>query len=329
MKYNFDYNLIVYGKKGTFELINYCIGEIVITYHKTGSASCLEFTVAKNIGGEFSFIEGEKVKFFVNNEAIFSGYVFSKERNGDNFIKVCVFDSLRYLKNKDTYIYSYKTASEVVKMLANDFKLDFSQIDNSEYKISYRIEENKTLFDIIASAIEITYKNTGKRFVLFDNAGSLYFKNENNLILPLSLSVTDNSIIDFSCKTDIDRDTFTKVKLFQRNKTKKIDKSFVVQSDSGINDFGVLQYYEKMPDYYNDFQIKNYAQNILKNKSRIKKTLSVKCIGLGIGEQYIRAGNSIFIKNLDIGEEIINGYVIINKCIHRFSNSEHIIELFF
>lgn len=324
-----EYKIFAGGKKGVFDITPFCVGDIKVTSVRTGKAGCIEFTVGRNLGRSFSFFEGDFIKFYVDGNIIFSGFIFSKERNAEHFIKVVAYDQLRYLKNKDTYCYSFKTASDVVMMIIKDFSLKYDSIDNSGYVINARIEENKSLFDIILNAADITYKNTGRRFVLFDMAGKLCFKDENNLKLPLSISIDDVDIIDFACKTDIDSDTFTQVKLFQKNKTKKIDKSIVVRNDSGIQSFGVLQYFEKMPDEYNDFQLKSCAESILKEKNRVKTSFSVKCMGRNLGEENIRAGNGIFINAIDIGEEIAEGFYFIKKCVHTFSSGLHIIEMHF
>ncbi|MCI8806298.1 MAG: hypothetical protein HFE59_10585 [Clostridiales bacterium] len=324
-----EYRIVVGGKKGTFDLTEFCAGEAVITSYKKGRAASLEFTVMRDTEGKFVFFEGDYVKFFAGKNIIFAGFVFSKERNSDHFIKVKVYDQLRYLKNKDTYSYVFKTASDVVMDIVKNFNLKYGQIDNSVYVIASRIEENKSLFDIILNAVDITYKNTGKNFILFDKAGRIYFKNEANLKLPLELSVRDKSVIDFYGRTDIDSDTFSKVKLLWQDKRKDLKSLVTAESEEGMNKFGILQYFEKMSGEYNNFQLKECAESILKEKNRVSSKFSFKCIGLGNGEELIRAGNGIFIDSLDIGEEIINGFKFIDKCIHRFSFNEHIIEMEF
>jgi len=324
-----EYKIIVGGKKGTFDLTPFCVGEAVITSYIKGRAACLEFTVMRSSDGKFVFFEGDCVKFIAGKNVIFLGFVFSKERNSDRFIKVLVYDQLRYLKNKDTYNYSFKTASDVVMMIIKNFNLKYAQVDNSAYIIASRIEENKSLFDIILNAVDITYKNTGKNFILFDRAGKICFKNEASLRLPLELSLRDKSVVDFYCKTDIDSDTFSRVKLFAQNKKKDIYNVVCTESKEGIDRFGVLQYFEKMPDDYNTFQLKACAENILNEKNRVNTRFSVKCAGLGNGEETIRAGNGIFIDSLDIGENIISGFKSIVKCVHRFSFNQHTVEMEF
>ncbi len=317
------------GRDGVFDLTPYCVGEIVLTSYKRGSASCLEFEAGRNIGGKFSFFEGDWIKFLVDEKVVFLGYVFSKRRNGEHFIRVTAYDQLRYFKNRNTYNYSFKTASQVVSMIASDFNLKLGEVDNSEYVIGSRIEENKTLFDIILNAVDLTFKNTGRYFVLFDKGGYLCFKSLDSLRLSDSLSVSYSNIIDFNCMTDIDKDTFSKIKLFQLNKKKKINRSFEIESEQGVKNFGVLQYFEKVPDEYNKFQIENYAQTILKEKNRVRRTFDIECLGMGKGEEIIRGGNSVFIDGLDIGEEIVSGFLTVVKCSHYFSAGRHIYHMWF
>ena len=313
-----DIKILVTSRGKIFDLTKVCIGEAILTSFRAGKATSFTFNVGRGLGESFKFFEGDCVKLIIDDKVLFLGYIFSKERDSGQIIKVCAYDQLRYLKNRDTYNYSYKSASDVVKMIAADFKLKTGSIDNSGFIIASRIEESKTLFDIILNAVDLTYKNTGKYFILFDDAGKLCFKNQENLKMPFMLSPNDGSIIDFS-----------KVKLYQRNKKKKINKVFSLSDDSGVGEFGVLQYFEKVPYEYNDFQVKEYAKSILKSKSRKKRVFSVRCLGFDKGEAFIRAGNGIFIKDLDIGEEIISGKVFITKCVHTFRGGEHIMDLTF
>lgn len=312
-----------------FDLTNACIDEVILTSFSVGKASSLEFRVGRGFGKSFEFFEGDCVKLIVDEKVLFLGYIFSKERTSEHIITVCAYDQLRYLKNKDTYNYSYKTASDVVKMIATDFKLKTGEIDNSGFIIASRIEEGKSLFDIILNAVDLTYKNTGKYFILFDDAGKLCFKNQQNLKRSFIISPQDGSVVDFSCRTDIDSETFTKVKLYQRNKKKQINKVFSISDNTSVDKFGVLQYFEKVPYEYNDFQVREYAKSILESGSKRKRVFSVKCLGFGNGEATIRAGNGVFIKNLDIGDEIIFDTVFISKCVHTFRGCEHILDLTF
>mgnify|MGYP007112105293 CR=1 FL=1 len=61
-----------------------------------------------------NFTEGDAVRMKVNGTGVFYGFVFKKKRDKQGIITVTAYDQLRYLKNKDTYVYTNKTASEPV-----------------------------------------------------------------------------------------------------------------------------------------------------------------------------------------------------------------------
>ena len=90
---------------------------------------------------DLDFTEGNHVTFTVNGTVVFSGYVFSKNRDKKDIITVTAYDQLRYLKNKDCYVYYDKTATEVIKMIAEDYGLTLGDVANTEYKIPKRIEK--------------------------------------------------------------------------------------------------------------------------------------------------------------------------------------------
>lgn len=72
---------------------------------------------------DINITEGNPVRLKKDNVNIFYGFIFSMDKKKDNTRSITAYDQLRYFKNKDTYVYENKTASEVIKMLANDFNL--------------------------------------------------------------------------------------------------------------------------------------------------------------------------------------------------------------
>ena len=64
----------------------------------------------------------------VNGKNVFYGFVFIKKRDKDGIISVTAYDQLRYLKNKDTYVYTNKTAGEFIQMVASDFNMQTGTI---------------------------------------------------------------------------------------------------------------------------------------------------------------------------------------------------------
>ena len=120
-----------------------------------------------------NFSEGSAVQLRVDGAKVFFGFVFTQKRDKENRISVTAYDQLRYLKNKDTYMYENQTASEVIRMIAADFALNVGEIEDTGYVIAERSEMDTSLFDIIQNALDITLVNTKQMFVLYDDFGKL------------------------------------------------------------------------------------------------------------------------------------------------------------
>lgn len=100
--------------------------------------------------------EGDLVNFKVNGKLVFVGYIFEKKRSKDNFIEVMAYDQCKYLKSEGYYVFDgKKTASELIKALAEDLAIKVGDITPTTYKIGY-IYDGKTYQDIILDMLKQT-----------------------------------------------------------------------------------------------------------------------------------------------------------------------------
>ena len=100
--------------------------------------------------------EGDLVNFKVNGKLVFVGYIFEKKRSKDNFIEVTAYDQCKYLKSEGYYVFDgKKTASELIKALAEDLSIKVGDITPTTYKIGY-IYDGKTYQDIILDMLKQT-----------------------------------------------------------------------------------------------------------------------------------------------------------------------------
>ena len=321
--------LIVMSNNDIYDISDLCGGDIKVDREITGSPSKLTFTAYKNVTAEtaYAFYEGDNVKLWIDDYPMFSGYIFAKKRGKEQEIEVTAFDQIRYLKNKDTYTYDYNKASDMMKMIAADYKLKTGEIEDTEFVIESYVEENKSLFDIILDGIDMTLSNIKKWFVLYDDFGKLTLKNIHNMRLPLLMVTDDGTVTDFTYKTDIDSDTYNLIKMYRDNKDTGKRETFGSQDKGNQKKWGILQLYEKAPDSYNEAQIGYYTDKLLEMKNRVKQSLSVECVGMGNGEVEIRGGSEIFVKIDNCGENNINNWMVVKKCTHTFSNNKHTFKI--
>ena len=289
-------------------------GSVTWETTRIGQPGKLTFSVVND--DDLDFQEGNPVIFKAGEKNIFFGFVFTKSRDKEQIIKVTAYDQLRYLKNKDTYVYTKKKASDVVKMIAKDFNLNAGEIADTGYVIPSRIRENMTLFDMIYDALDLTLLNRRKLYVLYDDFGKLTLKDVETMKIP-DLVLGEYNSQNFSYTTDIDSDTHNKVKLYRDNEETGKREVYIAQDSSNINNWGVLQYFDKVDENTNP---KAKAESILKLKNKKKRTLQLKDI---LGDIRVRAGSSAMTLLEDVGDISVTQYMLVEKCKHVFGNDEH------
>lgn len=188
--------------------------EVKIEWDRHGSPGKLTFTTVKVKTGGMSFSEGDKVIFYYNDNPIFVGYVFTKKRDKQHHIQVTCYDQLRYFKNKFSYGFTNKTATQIIKQLCEDFELNVGTLDDSKYVIPTLFQENKEAWDVVLSATEETLANNGNMFVLYDDAGKITYKNCANMVS--DIVITDTTAENFDYSSSIDEETYNSVVLYYK-----------------------------------------------------------------------------------------------------------------
>ena len=286
------------------------------TTERVGSPSKLRFTVVKD--DVIAFQEGDPVMLKIDGQSVFYGFVFTKKRNREHHIEVTAFDQLRYLKNKDTYVYENKTASQVVRMIADDFNLNLGTVESTGFVIPSRVEDDQSLFDIIQNALDLELQNKGELFCLYDDFGKLTLRNIASMKLDVLIDV--ETAEDFDYKSSIDERTYNKIKLTYDNEDSGEREVYIVKDSSKINAWGVLQYYEKLQKGENG---KAKADALLKLYGQ--KTRNLK-VNNGLGDIRCRAGTMIPVQ-LYLGDVSVSSYLVVEKAAHVFKNNQHLMSL--
>lgn len=294
------------------------VESVTIEWERQGQPGKLTADIVKTPG--LSFQEGDPCRFSVDGSPVFYGFVFEKARKGsmDQVITITVYDQLYYLKNKDTYVYTSKTASDVIRMIAEDFQLNVGSLADTGYTIASRVEDNKTLADIIQTALDETLKATSQMYVLYDDVGKLTLKNIGDM--KMELLIDDETAGDFDYKTSIAAQTYDKVKLSYENKDTGKREIFIAQDSSNINQWGVLQYCEKIDSTANAKVMADALLNLYNTKTR---TLKLKNV---LGDIRVRAGTMLVV-TLGLGDMNLSSYLMVEQVKHTFSNEQHFMDL--
>ena len=290
---------------------------VKIEWERTGSPGKLTFTTVKIPNAGMSFSEGDQVCFYYNEKLIFVGYVFTKKRDREHHIDVTCYDQLRYLKNKFTYVFENKTATQIIQALCADFGLNVGGMDNTSYVIPSLAEENKSAFDITLGVLEDTLLNTGNMYTLYDDCGSISLKNSANMISNTLIMETTAENFDYS--SSIDDETYNSIMLYYKEDDNKITL-YTASSPDRISQWGTLRYFEEVK---NKTIAQNKANSLLELYN--KKTRELKVNG-AFGDTSVRGGTLIPVK-LNLGDIEVNNYMLVQKVTHKFENDYYTMDL--
>ncbi len=283
---------------------------------RKGSPGKLTFTVVKD--QNISFTEGNPVRLTVDGVNLFYGFIFTKKRDKEQNITVTAYDQLRYLKNKDTYVYTNKTASDFIKMVANDYNLNLGTIENTSYIIASRVEDNTTLIDMVQNALDLELTNKKTMYVLYDDFGKLTLKALERM--KLGVVIDEETGENFDYTSTIDSQTYNKIKLVYENEKTGKREVYIAQDSNNINNWGILQYYDTLQEGENGQAKVNALLSLYNAKTRNLKITNA------LGNLKVRAGSMVVV-NLNLGDVLVQNFMLVERCKHTFNESEHKMEI--
>lgn len=286
----------------------------------------LKFKVPKD--KTLNFQEGDRVQFSVNGTVVFYGFVFEKSRDREAVISVTAYDQLRYLKNKDCYVYNSKSASELIKMICDDYNLSVADGDglaHTQVKVSH-IEDNKTLADIISYALAFTtiYGPGHPIFELYDDGGKIKLQNVMGPEMTLDCLIDADVTSNYTYTTSIDKDTCNMVKIV-RDVPEANRKTWVrtgeVRDDETMRQWGRLQYVIR-PDDKNATPIEQAKHYLSLHDA---KTREIKLKGV-VGDVRVRGGTRLFCQ-FNFGDIEVNNYLMVSAVTHHFTENCHLMDI--
>lgn len=289
----------------------YEISELVtsISYKDVLNDGCskLEFSY---LDDDLKIQNGSVVRFIFDNEKIFYGYVFKHGQNKKKEITITAYDQLRYCKAKDTIVVKNDTVTTLANKMCNYFNLRKGTLTDTQYKLSTSVQDDKTWLDIMYTTISDTLMNTGRKYALRDEFGSISIRDLKELQLNLVLG--DESLVyDFEYEKSIDEDFYNQIKLVSDNeKTGKRDV-YIVKDSSSIKKYGLLQYFEVLDKNKNASQAKSKTDKLLSLYNREVEKLTLECLG----DTSIRAGSSFYGQVSDIE---LNKRLIVKSVTHEY-----------
>ena len=215
-------------------------------------------------------------------------------------------------------MYENKTATEVIQMIAADFKLNTGTLEDTGYKIGSRTEDDTTLFDIIQNALDETLTAKKQLYVLYDDVGKLTLRNIESMKLDFLL---DSEVLEnYDYKSTIDDSTYNQIKVVHEDSDAGKRSIYIAKDSSHINEWGVLQLTESVEEKTNA-QAK--ADGLLAIYNTKTRTLTASNL---LGDVRVRAGSSIVVM-LNLGDIVVQNYMVVESVRHTFNEQQHLMEL--
>ena len=290
------------------------------TTERTGAPGTFSFTIQKS--GDLSFVEGDAVRFSVDGQLIFFGWVFTKNKDRWGKIEVTCYDRLRYLMANASYAFYGQKAGDIIQQIAGDLQLEVDQVSDTGYAIPSLIESDQSCLDIIQTAVEQTLLNTGTVYVFYDSGNGLCLQRAEDMKSDVLLG--DRSLVtDYSYQTDIDKETYNSVKLARPNEETGRADVYIAQDSNTIARWGLLQLYQKVDGDSNTAQLKAQAEATLRYYNRRHRTLQVSALGV-LG---LRAGQMVLMQIEGLGDIDLNQWLLVESVTHTWENSLHTMEV--
>lgn len=312
--------LIANKSSGKIWEVSNCVQSVKWTTNRTGSPGTLKFTVNK--AGDLSYTEGDVVRFSVDGQLQFYGWVFTKSKNRWGEIETTCYDRLRYLKANASYAFYGQKAGDIIKQIAEDFQLTTGNLADTGYAIPSLIEEDQACLDIIEGAIQQTLLNTGDIYVFYDDGNGLSLQRPEDMIS--NVMIGEKSLLtDYTYKTDIDEQTYNSVKLARPNEETGRADVVIAQDSDHIGQWGLLQLYQTVDGDVNDAQMKAQAEASLTYYNRRMRTLKFSTLGV----PGLRAGQMVYMQIPGLGDISLDQYVLLEKVDHTWENSVHTMDI--
>lgn len=324
-----DYELIIQNikSKELFDVTSLA-SDIQYTTALDGQAGVFSFNLEKDPNDILEICLGSIVYFKAMEDGvkklIFYGKINSLGTDGTEAYNVVAYDQIVTLKNEDYVNWMGGTIVDIFNEICLRMNIVNKKIiAQSNYKTEPKLFAKETYYSMFNDiAISTLLKDPKQpRFFIRDNFGTLELDEISSSTSRTNYVVGDESLLmDYTYKTDIENDTYTRVNVVKTNKDSGIQNFVVAEDRVNLNYWGIKQLIKEVSEETNDAQMKDTASKLLKLKNRSKKTMNLNAIGIGD----FKCGSGFKLQLKKIG---IDQWVYIKTITHNFDNDLHTMDM--
>lgn len=260
--------------------------------------------------------EGWQCIFKYDGTELFRG-IFMTQGNSDSKTgEYKAYDNGIYLSNnRDTFVYESKTATDVFKDVCTRFGLPTGDVASCSYSIPDLTKKKTTGWDAIEDALSLEFENTGTRFFVVSENGSLCLRKRKENILQWVLEVGAN-ISKYKFTKSIEN-VKTRIKLLSDEGTVLAEEKDA-ELESKI---GIMQDVETPDETLNSAQIKALAKSLLQEKKTPSRKMTLNNV-LGLPEVISGVGVFVIIPHISVSRTLY-----VESDTHTFKDNMHTMSL--
>lgn len=264
---------------------------------------------------------GRELRLYDDDTELFRGIIFAHDINARGDMTLTAYDENVYLtKNADTRKFSGMTASEIITQLCADFGIPTGSVAETGYVIPRLILRDKTLWEMMVTALSETKRQNGRRFWITASGGQLNVIERGEKVVDWVLENGVN-ITDASYGLNIeDLRNVVKVTANDEGDSKKAPISVTAQDSDLITQFGMMQHIDHMDSNATQSSADQMARETLSELSKIKDTATVEALG----NVDVTAGAAVYV--IESLTQIVGGFYVITDS-HTWQNGVHKMSL--
>ena len=248
------------------------------------------------------------ISFYEDDNELFSGFVYEREKSSDNSINFLCYDHCAKLNDiKVSYNIKNETASTIYNKFLSDYGFSKGNIVGASTPIK-KVFLGVKAYDMIMTAYTEEAKKTGKKYMVYSKSGKFCASEKGNVKLKLSFEEGKN-ILSSSFKESVSN-MVNKVLIVDDNG----DKISEVKNDDWLKTYGLFQDVYKVQE---DKDSNTEAKAMLKD-------IEQSCSLTGFGDTTCITGYGVQVKDTHTG---LVGLFYIDSDTHTWEGGNYTIDL--
>lgn len=260
--------------------------------------------------------DGCQCLFTYDGVELFRGIIMTQTTSDAKTAEYKAYDNGIYLSNnRDTFVYENKTASAVFSDVCSRFGIPTGDVAGCSYIIPDLVKKKTTGWDAIEDALSLEFENTGTRYFVISEKGSVCLRKRQENILQWVLEYGAN-ISKYKLRKSIEN-VKTRIKLLSDEGT-----VLASASDSGLEaKIGIMQDVDTPDETLNSAQINALAKSLLAEKKQPSRSITLDNL-LGIPDVVAGVGVFVIIPHAGVSRTLY-----VESDTHTFRDQAHTMSL--